>query len=277
MPKRQYWIVGPGRVGRSIGALLEADGDATVAYWGSGDPLARPEPGTRVLLTVPDAAIRDVAAALAACGRPSGSCVTLHFSGVEPLEDLEPLAKAGYAVGGLHPLAAVADADRGAERLRGVFFGFEGEAEARAAALEIVEAAEGQLLELAPGQRTRYHAACVFAANYVVTCAAVAVRLLTEAAGVDEREAARALAPLWKGAVGNLDDPGLPRALTGPIVRGDEETVKKHLEVLDGPTAELYRGLALEALRVARQAGLEERAAARIEAVLENLASDPAG
>ena len=128
--------------------------------------------------------------------------MALHLSGVLPAAALGTLAERGYAVGSLHPLQTVADPARGAERLRGAYFTFEGDPAAHAAAAEIVEAAAGRMLEVHATEKARYHAACVFASNYVVACAAVATRLLATAANIAEAEAARALQPLWGGGAG---------------------------------------------------------------------------
>jgi len=224
-----------------------------------------PPAGTLVLLAVPDGAVRETATAIAAQGAAGPGCVALHLSGALPAEALGSLAERGYAVGGLHPLQTVADPARGAERLRGAYFTFEGDPSARATASEIVEAADGRMLEVHATEKARYHAACVFASNYVIACAAVATRLLATAANIAEAEAARALQPLWGGAVSNLDRLGPTEALTGPVRRGDIDTVRAHLDALDGAELELYAELALETLRVAKRAGLSAEIAALIE------------
>ncbi len=282
----RYWIVGPGRLGLSIGALLGERGVASeivVVGRSPGAPdhplfelsltrytrnLERPLRDGRLLITVPDGAIGQVAEELAGLGRAERGAVALHFSGALSAEALSSLARAGYATGSLHPLSTVADVEFGAERLRGAFFGFEGEASAREAALAIVAAADGRLLDLHAANKTRYHAACVFASNYVVTCAAVAVQLLASAAEISEAEATRALRPLWEGAVTNLAALGLPEALTGPISRGDVVTVQRHLSELEPPIDELYAELALRALDVSREQGLAPEVAAEIESAI---------
>jgi predicted short-subunit dehydrogenase-like oxidoreductase (DUF2520 family) len=168
----------------------------------------------------------------------------------------------------------VADPGQGAERLREAFFTYEGDVEARVEAARIVEAAGGRMLEVHAADKARYHAACVFASNYVVSCASVATRLLADAVNVGREEAAQALQPLWRGAVANLERPGLPRALTGPVVRGDLETVKSHMATLAGNARDLYGQLALEALELSRELGLDEETAATIEAEIRSWRTD---
>lgn len=143
-----------------------------------------PGPGTVVILAVPDDSIAAVAESLAGLGKPGPGAAGLHLSGARPSRILEPLARVGYAVGSLHPLQAVASREEGAAKLRGSYFAFEGEPGAREAAVAVVRAAQGSLLELEAGSKELYHAACVFASNYLVTNAAVAARILAKAAFV---------------------------------------------------------------------------------------------
>jgi predicted short-subunit dehydrogenase-like oxidoreductase (DUF2520 family) len=114
-------------------------------------------------------------------------------------------------------------------------------------------------------ERVRYHAAAVFASNFVDVVIAEAVRLL-QSAGWTEAEAMQALMPLVQGAVDNIRRQGTVRALTGPIRRGDSTTVERHLEVAND--RELYRMLALAALQIAIQAGLDPAAAGRTRRAL---------
>jgi predicted short-subunit dehydrogenase-like oxidoreductase (DUF2520 family) len=99
--------------------------------------------------------------------------------------------------------------------------------------------------------------------------AAVAARLLAEAAQLPEPDALAALLPLVDGARANLARLGLPRALTGPIARGDIDVVRRHQDALDAPTRALYSAQAREALRLARSAGLDPRRADEIERWLD--------
>jgi hypothetical protein len=119
-----------------------------------------------------------------------------------------------------------------------------------------------------------YHAAAVFASNFVVASVDEGARLL-QAAGWPRADAERALVPLVEGVVANMKRRGVVKALTGPIRRGDVDTVRRHIEALSpsgafGATSppsgeekarELYRILGLVALRIAKEAGLDPEAA----------------
>jgi predicted short-subunit dehydrogenase-like oxidoreductase (DUF2520 family) len=287
-----YWIVGPGRLGLSLGSVLAAtEVPGGTLFIGRSEqppdhplfaagkaryasrPPGRPVRGTRLVLAVPDSAVAGVAEMLAGLGEAEPECVALHLSGALPTAILAPLERAGYVTGSLHPLQTVADPSQGLERLKGAYFTFEGAAEARAVAVEIVGAAGGRLLEVHAADKARYHAACVFASNYLVACAGVAARLLADAVNVSEEEAAQALRPLWRGAIANLDELGLPRALTGPVARGDVETVRGHLAALRGDTRQAYAALALQALALGRELGLADEAARAMEAEIRSTES----
>ena len=116
-----------------------------------------------------------------------------------------------------------------------------------------------------------YHAGAVFASNYFVVVEAMAEQLLRQA-GMSEADAWAALRPLVRGTLDNLVREGPLKALTGPVLRGDTETLTRHLQVLPGDAADLYRGLAAAALELARRRGLD---AASADAVTRALAIDP--
>jgi predicted short-subunit dehydrogenase-like oxidoreductase (DUF2520 family) len=118
---------------------------------------------------------------------------------------------------------------------------------------------------VADRDRVVYHAAAVFASNYVDVVVAEAVRLLGEI-GWTEAESTRALLPLIEGSVANIRKRGAVKALTGPVRRGDADTVARHLAAVDRP--DLYRMLALVALEIAQEAGLDPAAAERTRRAL---------
>jgi predicted short-subunit dehydrogenase-like oxidoreductase (DUF2520 family) len=209
-------VIGSGRVGSAVTARLRERG---IAVDGDGAEL--------VLLCVPDSAIGEVAASVA-----PGPWVA-HVSGATPLAELSPHARR-FSV---HPLQTFTRA-RGAEQLDGAWAAVTAETEAaRATGRALAELLGLRPFDLADSARTLYHAGAVFASNYVVTLQRAA-SLLFESAGVPPE----ALEPLMRRTIENGFE------LTGPIARGDWETVAAHRAAIREQHPELdhlYETLAL--------------------------------
>lgn len=231
-------------------------------------PATPPLPPAAVLLAVPDSAIVSVTRQLA--GELPPRTPVLHTSGAAGTELLGAAADLRHPTGTMHPLVALADTGADAERLTGAWFAVEGEPEARALAERLVRALEGRVLAIAPGSKALYHAAAVFASNYLVSLLAVAERLAA-GAGVEEKSAREALISLARGALENVSRSGPAAALTGPLARGDHETVRAHLSALSARDRAIYSVLARETLALARERGLPPGTA---EAIEEMLAED---
>jgi predicted short-subunit dehydrogenase-like oxidoreductase (DUF2520 family) len=218
-----------------------------------------------VVLAVPDPAIEPTAAMIAPwLGRAS---IVLHVAGSRGPEALLSCREAGAAIGVLHPLVSFAGPKQ-APPLRGATFVIDGDREAMRAARRLAGALGARVLA-ARVHGPAYHAAASLAANGTVGLAAIAVDVWARL-GLSRRSAERAVASLLESVVRNLAQVGLPDALTGPIVRGDAETVTRHRRALRAhpSAARAYDALAPAILEVARSAGLDEAAAGRIEAAL---------
>lgn len=276
-------IAGAGRVGPALGRLLRERGvpvaavasrsaahaAAGAAFVGGGAVAASyselPAHASRILIAVPDDAIGGVAGALA-----MRRGAALHTCGARGPEALATLAAAGVSCGALHPLQTVASPEEGVAALPGAAFAIDGDGAAGAWAEQIVALLGGLPLRIPAEWRPLYHAAAVMASNYLIALLAAAVMLVKEA-GVEEAVALRALAPLARTSLENALRRGPAAALTGPIQRGDVETLRAHLAALaDAPAAiaSLYRAAGLAAVELARAGGLPEAAARRLEDVL---------
>jgi predicted short-subunit dehydrogenase-like oxidoreductase (DUF2520 family) len=198
-----------------------------------------PEGTTALFQTVPDAALPVVAHSLALQGDAPAGCSLFHTSGALGLEVLTPLHDRGYSVGSLHPLRAVADHLGGLERFRGTFFALSGEPEALRTGARILRLLDGRGLTIPTSRRPLYHAAAVIASNHLVFLLREAIDLLRET-GVPEEEAREAMVSLAQGTLENVADLGLERALTGPLLRGDVETIELHLRALTPERASFY-------------------------------------
>ena len=280
-------VVGSGRTGLSLGyALHRAGALESLVYHGRrprppAHPvfaegiahyrfgLGQPSAGTTVvLLTVPDDVLPEIARVLAERGPAPERCVALHCSGTLSGDVLAPLREGGYQVGALHPLQSLADPVSGAERLVGSWFSVSGEVEALAVANRLVGQLSGHSLMIPTTGQSLYHAAAVIASNYLPVLLAVATRLMVRA-NVAEKDAVAALISLVRGTIENIDELGFAPALTGPVARGDVETVRFHLRSLPEREAAPYRALGREAVELAEARGLDAVAAAALRGLFE--------
>ena len=258
-------IIGAGRMGRGLElALRRAGAEVTLL------PRSRRPEETRgaalVLIAVPDDSIARVAVELARDDAIGERQVVLHLSGLLDRRALEALGSTGAGLGSFHPLQAIADPASAPERLAGSFAGLEGDARGLAAGEWLAAVLGMRTVRLAPGSKPAYHAGAVIASNYAVVLADTAARLARHG-GIAAHEAAAMYLPLMRGTLANLAL-GPVAALTGPVRRGDADTVRTHLAVLDPDDRALYRALGLAALRLAREAGLAPEVAEEVERVL---------
>lgn len=269
-------VVGPGRVGGSLAAALAGAGEAVELRSRSGAPAPAleaapevvgatglPSPGEAaaptLVLAVPDDELEATASAWAAAlegTAADGSApadpdapapVALHTSGVHGPEVLAPLRAAGWAVGGWHPLTAVAAVDPDA--FRGRAAGVSGDPAAVERGRTLSEAVGARPIPVDDGAHARYHAAAVLASNGLVACLAAAREELAAATG--GRGDLEDLLPLARAALDHVEALGLDGGLTGPVDRGDAGTVRRDLEALGPERAGLYRRLARELLDLA--------------------------
>lgn len=219
---------------------------------------------------MPDSAVAELAVKLAAQDVPARVSF-VHCSGALGLDALAAL-RATNQVGSFHPLQSF-PAPRPPDAFRGITVGVDASTAALLRRLEaLARRIGGRPKRVDDSSRALYHAAAVFASNYVIASVAEAVRVL-EAAGWTGDEAERALVPLVEGVAANLRARGVVGALTGPVRRGDAETVGRHLRALAAVPGEpnleaLYRMLGAVALEIARDAGLEPAASGRTERAL---------
>ena len=177
----------------------------------------------------------------------------------------------GCEPGSLHPLKSFADPGKAAETFAGTACAVEGSPRAAEVLVELVGKIGGTPLHVSPGGKPLYHAGAVFASNYLVALLHAAERLFVQA-GIPLDEGRPALARLAGGALDNVKAFGPEAALTGPVERGDDLTVQRHLKALLQSRPDLaapYAALARVTLELARSRGrLGRDAAERVAAVL---------
>jgi len=180
---------------------------------------------------------------------------------------LSTAAANGVETGCLHPLQTFATRETSPD-LHGTYFAVEAEDVLDSVLREMVEALGGIAITLRAEDRALYHASAVLASNYVVTLLKLATDLWLRL-GYDRATALQALLPLLRGAVDNLETLGVPAALTGPVARGDVESVRRHIEALADGAPELldvYRALGIETIPVAlAKGGLSDAGASALK------------
>lgn len=255
-------VIGPGRAGGSIALAAERAGHQVVGVVTRHDEedrwprLATDEPfpeADLALIAVKDDDIADVSRAVAPLLAEVGAVA--HLSGFVPVSALHHLQERGLAIGGFHPLQSLPEAEAGSHALAGAFVGIDGDGLAIDALTHLASSLDMKPFRLEDEARPAYHAAAASAANFVVVSLAVSADLF-ESAGIDH-EVSR---PLVESVVGNVFDRGAAGSLTGPIARGDVETVVGHLtaarEVSDA-LGEQFRLLAeATAIRAGREKDL---------------------
>lgn len=260
--QRALALVGPGRAGTTIAVALAARGWTPVGVAGRApdspsvlraaqllgvparDRAAAGADADLVLIATPDAAIADTAAAIAA-GLCPGALV-LHLSGACTLEELHKLrlARADVDLGSLHPLQSLPSVDAGLARLPGSWCAVDGPPDVERLAISLGM----RPFRVRDADRVAYHAAATVASNHLVALLGQATRI-ADAAGVPPA----ALLPLVRATLDNVEALGPDAALTGPVARGEVDTVLRHLDALPDDERRAYRALAEQARRLAQR------------------------
>ena len=246
-PMPPITLVGDGRVGGSLARALRAAGNEVglTGREGIGE-----RPAEVVLICVPDSEI--ASACEAAVAAAPGLRFAGHTSGATTLDALAAAAAAGAETFSLHPLQTIPDAETD---LTGAPVAVAASSAAAAdLARRIATACQMSPFDVPEESRAAYHAAAAIASNFLVALESSAEELLTAAGIENGREL---LAPLVLRSAANWAERGSD-ALTGPIARGDEETVARHLEAIAATDPELealYRALADRTRSIAAAGG----------------------
>ena len=253
-------IIGPGRIGQALGRLLTLSGvhvgwvaarrladarkGARFIGWGRALTLDSPDLADAgiLLITTSDSALAEVAQSLAKLRRDWKGVAVVHTSGAWPAAGkgsvLQPLRHRGASAASLHPLQTVPNAEAGVRNLIGCSWAIEGDPDAVKLARRWVRALRGTSFNLRTEHKAAYHAAAVIACAGVVTLMENSRRLLAHC-GVAPTRARRMLEGFVTETARNFATMGASRALTGPAVRGDWATVRKHLVALKKEAPEL--------------------------------------
>jgi predicted short-subunit dehydrogenase-like oxidoreductase (DUF2520 family) len=265
-------VVGAGRVGAVLAAALRDRGHEIVSVAGEspasrtrietllpGVPVGKPTAVSRscdlLLLTVPDDMLGNVVTMLAASGAIRAGQYVVHTSGKHGLAVLDPAAELGAHVLAMHPAMTFTGTDVDLGRLEGCVYGVTATLDTHELARDLTESLGGSIVWVREDRRTLYHAGLAHGANHLVTLVTQAMDLLRASGAQDP---AATLRPLLGAALDNALAYG-SAALTGPIVRGDVETVRAHLADIATTAPETVESYVVMARATANRAVLDGR------------------
>lgn len=273
---QKYVVVGCGRLGTAFARYLSGAGYKPAGFASrsiSSAKLAAAASGANVsvsvlpwevtlkadiiIITTPDSVIRETAEKIAEYSGVLNNAVVLHCSGAHASTELEALKSCGANIGSLHPLQSFAAEAVEENPFAGVMIAVEGDQAAEKTAWTMAQDLGAIPFKIRTGNKTLYHASAVVASNYLVTLVNLSLQLII-ASGVPASKALSILTPLVRGTLSNIERSGIPNALTGPISRGDVETVREHISEIGkkAPTGlELYKVLGKQTIEVAGAKG----------------------
>jgi predicted short-subunit dehydrogenase-like oxidoreductase (DUF2520 family) len=282
-------VVGAGRVGSVLAVALGRAGHRITAVSAVSDAsvrrIRRNLPGVPVLppdqvltgadlvlLTVPDDVLPGLVAGLASAGAPLQGRLVAHASGRHGLGVLEPAVRGGALPLALHPVMTFTGRPDDIDKLAGICFGVTAPEPLRPVAEALVVEMGGEPVRIAEEHRDLYHAALASSANHLVTLVVQAAELLRQAGVANP---GRMLGPLLSAALDNALRLG-DAALTGPVARGDAETVAGHIQALQAASpAAVAAYVALARLTADRALAAGTLATADAQRLLDVLAGVP--
>ena len=264
-------FIGAGKVGCSLGKFFAENGVALSGYCSRSEKSAQEaaaftgsaaypsrmqlvSESDLIFLTVPDGSIGSVCSEIIAEG---GACLRgkmlFHCSGaLSSQEAFAGLSAVGACGASVHPIFPVSDKFTVYRELADAYFCIEGDEPAVQEAARLLTQCGASFQRIDPADKTKYHAGCVFASNLVCALMQESFSLLGEC-GFTQEGAREALAPLIRSNLEHVLSDGTVRALTGPVERCDIGTVEKHLQVLGGDAADMYRVLSAALTDIAQE------------------------
>ena len=284
MYKGPITIIGMGQVGRTLlHALYKQNYEVSSVYnrtkietsfqqkfenvkFYTGLPEEADPLGEFILITVSDDAISYVADHLSVKEAYSGIKYAAHCSGSLTSSALDPLNARGIKTASFHPIKSITGSDTS---FKDVWFDIEGEEKLLEILEDIIRSFSAYSFRINKQAKPILHASAVVASNYLVVLAHIFSEI-SSLGGIDKNTAIKALMPLMKNTLANIEKVGVEQSLTGPIARGDVETIKLHIHKLSGSpeNLELYKVLGLKAVEIAAKCKEENEALEEIRKLL---------
>ena len=268
-------IIGVGVLGASLGYLLMRNGyrivgvssrsmrsaRGSVKFIGGGTPynlnLDAALGAEVIFITTPDDAIKKVCDEMVKGGAIRDGSFVFHMSGALPSNILASARRKGASIGSIHPLQSLATRKEAITNLPGSYYNIEGDRKAVTIAKRIVRDLGGKEMVIPTKRKILYHSGAVFASNYLITIFSAGIELL-RVAGIPRSKALPGLLSLVKGTVKNIENVGIPMALTGPIQRGDISIIEGHILEIRRSAPDLlnlYCQLGKETVKIALDKG----------------------
>lgn len=270
MPTPEITIIGVGRLGNSLARALAAEipiksifnrssykarnvADELDISISGAFPSDESELGNLIFITVSDSVIKDIAQRLAAISEDYKNKIIVHCSGNEPASLLNGLKSKGGIIASFHPLQTFTQ-QSGPSDFEDIYFSLQGDKSAFSHLQQIAKKLGANTLEVTEEQKSHLHLAAVMASNYLNTLLDAAVES-TSVSKLTPKEVKKALMPLIKTTLQNIESQSFEEALSGPIKRGDISTVKQHLDLLkDRPELlALYQILGQRTVKIASE------------------------
>ncbi len=268
-------FIGPGRVGTTLALALQNSHNtilgaigtsetspsnvqfqnmvkAPIFYWEACSAVQQVlKKADMILLCVHDNQIGPIAANLATNFPLHQRQIVCHTAGALGLNVLTPILATGAAIGCIHPLQTFVNPIISVAQMAQTYFAVTGDSQSEPSLRQLVADMGAMAFTLRDADRVQYHAGAVLASNALVALMDIAASLMPKEAGF------AALLPLIEGTIANLLQVGTKQALTGPIERGDVETVIAHMANLcNHPTARLvYQALGVATVDIASTTG----------------------
>ena len=261
-------IIGAGKVGTTLGKYLSIHGKNVTGFYSrtheSADEAATfaetetysslcklVEKSDVIFITTPDGVIHQVWGDL--LHQDISNRIICHFSGSLSSHVFSGREEAGASGISMHPMYAFSDKFHSYEQFHTAYLTLEGDPEAVAVMKPMWEAIGHHVLTLKAEDKIKYHAAAAMASNEMLGLMQASLDSLSEC-GFSEKDSMALLTPLVQGNIASMLEKGCVNALTGPVERGDAQTVRKHLQALEGSKAgKIYQSLGSTMVELAKR------------------------
>ncbi|MCB9480374.1 MAG: DUF2520 domain-containing protein [Desulfobacteraceae bacterium] len=210
-----------------------------------------------IFLTTPDDIIEKTADKISKSEIEIKDKFFFHCSGSLPSTILSSLKSKGAFTASLHPLQSFAGLSASKNPFRGIIMGIEGDSEAVDTGKNLAIVLGSLPYTLKTEGKSLYHAAAVIASNYLVTLTDISLTFL-EAAGIEKEKGLHIITPLIKGTLENIISKGTKKALTGPVARGDSQTIASHRKAILESIPDMdnfYKTMCIHTVKIAEDSG----------------------